>query len=379
MTKILHVFVYIFLVLAGAALWFELQLNGKRDAIVDRSRMQEDYLIQIAGTIECEEPGSPDSAIEIKKDVSPVEDSIVDTPDTENVLEDYKSQLEKQSLKTFSWGQAEREQLRRVYALDFEGNVIMDGNIPLKEGANTEKELLEKLFKACVAQQARLNTTRSVLPVLREKLDAVVKELNKLKPEARQDKVALAEKDEQISKLEAEKKELADSAKKIKAQIDELNAEVTSVKDELLMARDDAAMTKEDLAKAKQAIERYQKMLKEAMLASSVGGRTDAGLAITSLPSGDKGVIAKVDNENMFAVLRLSEEALKQLKGGDANRQLPVMELSVKRPGFKGQAGEFVGRIRLRQEVAGKPYVICDILSNWSQDTIKDNDIVYAD
>ena len=58
---------------------------------------------------------------------------------------------------------------------------------------------------------------------------------------------------------------------------------------------------------------------------------------------------------------------------------MPVMELSVKRPGYKGQAGEFVGRIRLRQEVAGKPYVICDILSNWSQDTIKDNDIVYAD
>lgn len=379
MTKILHVFVYIFLVLAGVALWFELQLNDKRDAIVDRSRMQEDYLLQIAGTIECEEPGNSDASIEIKKDVSPVEDSIVDTPDTENVLENYKAALEKQSLKTFAWGQAEREQLRRVYALDEDGQVIMDGNVPLKEGGNTEKELLEKLFKACVAQQARLNTTRAALPLLREKLESVVNELNKLKPEARQDKVALAEKDEQISKLESDKKELADSAKKIKSQIDELNAEVTSVKDELLMARDEAAMSKEDLAKAKQQIERYQKMLKDAMLATSVGGRTDAGLAITSLPSGDKGVIAQVDNDNMFAIVRLSDDTIKQLKGGDPNRQLPVMELSVKRPGFKGQAGEFIGRIRMRQEVAGKPYVICDILSNWAQDAIKNNDVVYAD
>ena len=51
----------------------------------------------------------------------------------------------------------------------------------------------------------------------------------------------------------------------------------------------------------------------------------------------------------------------------------------MKRPGFKGEAGEFIGRIRLRQEVKGKPYVICDILGAWEQDKIAPNDIIFAD
>ena len=41
--------------------------------------------------------------------------------------------------------------------------------------------------------------------------------------------------------------------------------------------------------------------------------------------------------------------------------------------------GEIVGRIRLRQEVAGKNWIVCDILANWSQDSIKKDDVVFAD
>ena len=51
----------------------------------------------------------------------------------------------------------------------------------------------------------------------------------------------------------------------------------------------------------------------------------------------------------------------------------------MKRPGYKGAAGEFVGRLRLRQTVPGKNYIICDILANWSQGEIQPNDIVFAD
>ena len=52
MNKLLHVLVYVFLVLAGAALFFELDLNRKRTELTDRNRMQEEYLIKIAKTIE---------------------------------------------------------------------------------------------------------------------------------------------------------------------------------------------------------------------------------------------------------------------------------------------------------------------------------------
>ena len=52
MNNALHVFVYLFLLLAGAGLWFEIQLNEKRTLLTDRNRMQEDYLVRLAKTVE---------------------------------------------------------------------------------------------------------------------------------------------------------------------------------------------------------------------------------------------------------------------------------------------------------------------------------------
>ena len=98
-----------------------------------------------------------------------------------------------------------------------------------------------------------------------------------------------------------------------------------------------------------------------------------------SLPAGDKGKIVEADNDNMFAIVAFSDEAMKELKGDDLSKALPAIEFGVKRAGFKGPAGEFVGRIRLRQEVKGKNYVICDILSAWEQDKLAANDIIFAD
>ena len=377
MTKVLHGFVYLFLILAGAALWFELQLNSKRALLTDRNRMQEDYLVRIAATVEMKD-AEPQDPLELKLDVSPVEAKIVDSPDTENQLEEYPSQLEKQALETFAWKQKEREQLRNVYVLDAEGNPVMDGNQPLKEGPGTEKELLDKLLKACVDQQARLNTTRDALPKLREKLEDLVAQLNKLKPEARQDKVTIVEKDEQIATLEGEKSALQDQMTKIKQQVQELNAEITSLKDEVTTAREEVEIKKEELDKEKQQTAQLKRLLRESMLAGSGGSRTGAGLAITSLPAGDKGKIIEVDNENMFVIVEFTPEAMKQMKGEDLKRAMPTLEFNVRRPGLEGKAGEFVGRVCLRQEIAGKNYAICDILGKWEQEKIQLDDIVFA-
>ena len=100
---------------------------------------------------------------------------------------------------------------------------------------------------------------------------------------------------------------------------------------------------------------------------------------MATAPAGDKGKIVEADNENMFAIVEFSEDTMKEIKGEDGSRPLPALELGVKRPGFKGEAGEFIGRIRLRQEVKGKPYVICDILGAWEQDKVAPNDIIFAD
>ena len=378
MNKLLHVLVYVFLALAGAALFFELDLNRKRTELTDRNRLQEDYFIRVAKTIEKAEPAK-DAAFEIKKDNSPVEARLVDSPDMENILEEYPAPLEQANLETYNWdNQADKQQLRTVYVLDFEGKPVMDGNEFLKHGKGTEDELLNKLFESAKTQQSRLNTTRAALTDLRGKLENVVNELNKLKPEARQDKVTIVEKNEKIAKLEQEKTDLENQITMLKSQIDDLNTEITSLKDEVAAAKDETEAAKEEVAKGKKIIEQLKQMLKDSI--QNQTGRTATGAAaITSLPAGDKGKVVEADNENMFAIVEFTEAAMKELKGDDLSRPLPALELGVKRPGFKGEAGEFVGRLRLRQEVRGKNYVVCDILGAWEQDKLKANDVIFAD
>ena len=119
-------------------------------------------------------------------------------------------------------------------------------------------------------------------------------------------------------------------------------------------------------------------MLKESI--QTQGSKSaGVGVAVTSLPAGDKGEVIEADNDDMFAIVKFSDEAMKELKGENRDRPLPSLELGVKRKGFSGEAGEFVGRIRLRQEVKGKNYVVCDILGPWEQDKLKAGDVLFAD
>jgi outer membrane murein-binding lipoprotein Lpp len=382
MNKALHVLVYVFLALAGAALYFEIKLDAKRTELTDRNRLQEDYLVKIAKTIEQADPvkGEP---FEIKKDVSPVEAKEEDNPMTENLLEEYPNDIEQQNLKAYNWSQNERDRMRHIYQIDpVTGQPIQDGTGFLMTGKGTADELLNELFESAKKQQARLNTTRARLAEMRGRLEDVVNELNKLKGVARTDKCTIVNRDGRISKLEEEKKELEGNIVKLKAQIEELNAEITSLKDEVATAKDETEAAKEEVSKRQKLIERLQKIIQELMAARAQGqggGGGGGGSAVTSLPAGDKGKIIEADNNDMFAVVEFSDEAMLELKGPDQSKPLPVLELSVKRPGFNGTAGEFVGRLRIRQEVPGKKYIICDILSDWEQDKIKADDIVFAD
>ena len=380
MNKTLHVFVYLFLILVGAGLFFEYQLHGKRMLLKDRNRLQEDYITKLASTIECVEPSNKDEVATIEKDVSPVEAKIVDSPDMDNLLQDYKFYLEQENLKTYEWvkNEAVIEQLRAVYALDGEGKVRMDGDRPIDEGPGTERELLEKLYKSSQDQHERLDNTRAALKTLHGKLADVVDELNKLKQEDRQDKVTIVERDEKIAQLEAEKADLESQVVKLKANIEELNAEITSLRDDLAASREETAIAKEELTKAQDQIEKLKKLLAETRQSQTGLNRGDVA-AVAAIPFGDKGKIVMADNTNMFAIVEFTPEAMKQLKGDNNDRPLPFIELGVKRAGFQGEAGEFVGRIRLRQEVAGKNYIVCDILKNWEQDKVKANDTVFSD
>lgn len=377
MNKALHVLVYLFLILSAAALWFEIELNKKRTLLTDRNRLQEEYVIKIASTVEKVEPNK-DATAETKKDVSPIEAKIVDIPETENVLEDYNFYLEQSNLETFSWDNPEtKKQLRNVYVLDFEGNIVMDGNVPETKGPGTERELLEMLLDGASKMQSKLNTTRAELVKLHKIIDEQVEELNKIKPLARADKVTIVEKNEKIAKLEEIKADLENQIVKIKAQIDELNAEITSLKDEVVTAQDETAAAKEELDKSHKLVEQLKKLIQE-MIAER-NRNTGGADKLNSIPTGDKGTIVEADNENMFVIVEFDAKTMKELKGDNLDHPIPNLELGVKRPGFHGEAGEFIGRIRLRQEVREKNYVICDILGAWKQGDIQPGDIIFAD
>ena len=377
MNKALHVFVYLFLALAGTALFFEIKLDEKRTELTDRNRMQEDYFVKIARTIEKVEPDKS-TTFEIQKDASPVENRLVDSPDMENLLEEYPAPLEQTSLETYNWENS-RDQLRSVYVLDpMTGKPVMDGNQPQTRGSD-EQKLLDGLFESAKDQQKRLNDTRTQLAAMRERLEKVVKELNELKPVARQDKVTIEERNAKIAKLEEEKAQLEDTIKKLKANIEELNGEITSLKDEVQTAKDETEAAKEELAKEQKKVEQLKQLVKD--LSAQINARADDGAnsAVTAISVGDKGKIVRVDNESMFAIIEFTESAMKELKGDDLARPLPMLELNVRRPGFNGQAGELVGRVRLRQEIRGKNMAICDILGAWEQAKIAADDIVLAD
>ena len=378
MNKALHGLVYLFVVLAAAALWFEMQLNAKRGELGARNRLQEEYLIKLSKTIEMKDPDKG-SALELKKDVSPVEARIVDTPDTENVLDEYKAELEQANLATFNWNDAQRDTLRyRAFKPDpmNEGKWVMDGDKPETVGSDADK-LLEQLVEGSKNQQARLNTTRYEMAMLRGKLESVVAELNALKLVARQDKVTIEEKQDIIAELEGDKGRLENQITTFKSQLEEANTALVSKEDELLSTKDELALKEEDLAKAQEEINNLRQLLQSSF--QSRGSSATVSAAVSALSSGDKGKIVEADNENMFAIVEFSEDALNELKGGDANRSLPLLEFGIRRPGFEGPAGEFVGRIRIRQEVKGKPYVICDILAAWEQDKLRADDVAFAD
>ena len=340
MNKSIYIFAYLFLLLAGAALFFEIQLNGKRAELTDRNRMQEDYLVKIAKTIEKVEPDK-NASFEIQKDASAVENKDI-APEMENILDEYPASLEQSNLETYNWENS-RDLLRSIYVIDpMTGKPMMDGNQPQTRGSD-EQKLLEQLFNSAKEQQTRLNNTRAQLAEMRKKLEEVVQELNKIKPEARKDKVTI------------------------------------DLRDEVQTAKNETEAAKEELTKEQKKTEQLKMLVKEliaeANARASKGGRS----AVTSITNGDKGKIVHADNNFMYVIVEFSDEAIKELKGEDFSRPLPMLELSVRRNGYAGQAGELVGRIRLRQEVKGKNFIICDILGEWEQAKLEKGDIIVAD
>ena len=385
MNKVLHVVVYLILIAAVAALVFEKSLFDKRALLGDRNRMLEDYIVKIANTIEKADAPRSMVAPEAKKDISPIEARQIDSPEMSNLLEEYNAQLESGNLETFKWDTSQvRLQLRQLYYLE-NGETVPDVanyNKPMTKGKGTMADLLDQLLERAKAQQASLNTTRSALAELRGKFEAEVSDYNKLKPEVRAAKVNEDELKQKVSQVNQEKMVLEEQLTKLKSRVEEQSGEITSLKDEVSTAKDETAVAKEECAALEKKVQQLQKLMQQmAQQQSQSAGAPVAGgaSAVTSLPAGNKGKVADVNNKLMFCVIEFSDEAMDQMIGSARKNALPALTLGVLRKGFKGEAGEFVGKVRLRQSVAGKNFVIADILGDWSQAPMEKGDVIFAE
>lgn len=386
MNKLLHAIVYLILIAAVAALVFEKSLFDKRSLLLDRNRAMEDYVVRLARTIEKADAPRPMSVPEAKRDISPVEARQLDTPEMENLLEEYPAQLETANLETFNWDtSATRIQLRQLYMLGPDGQPVPDAanyNKPMTKGKGTMAELMDQLFERAKTQQANLNNTRAALVELRGKLENLAGEYNKLKPEMRIYKMTEEELKQKLSQSEKEKQTLEEEVTKLKSRIEEQTGEITSLKDEVSTAKDEVEVAKEENGNLEKKIQQLQKLMQQmaqqqnqATGSATVGGES----AIKSLPVGEKGRIKAVNNKLMFCVIKFSEEAMKEMLGPELRNSLPALTLGVRRKGFSGPAGEFIGKVSLRQSVSGKNYVIADILGDWSQAEINEGDVVFSE
>ena len=386
MNKLLHAIVYLILIAAVAALVFEKSLFDKRSLLLDRNRAMEDYVVRLARTIEKADAPRPMSVPEAKRDISPVEARQLDTPEMENLLEEYPAQLETANLETFNWDtSATRIQLRQLYLLGPDGQPVPDAanyNKPMTKGKGTMAELMDQLFERAKTQQANLNNTRAALAELRGKLESLAGEYNKLKPELRLNKMTEEELKQKLSQAEKEKQTLEEEVTKHKSRIEEQAGEITSLKDEVASAKDEVETVKEESEARQKKIEQLQKLMQQmAQQQNQASGAAAGGgeSAVKSLPVGEKGRIKAVNNNLMFCVIEFSDEAMNEMLGPERRNSLPALTLGVRRKGFSGPAGEFVGKVSLRQSVSGKNYVIADILGDWRQAEINEGDVVFSE
>jgi acetyl/propionyl-CoA carboxylase alpha subunit len=378
MAKVLRVLVIIILILSAVSLFFAVKLFEKRELLTKRNSVLEETFIKVAKTIEGQDPTEAD-APSVMKDISEVSDRELTNPERQAMLEAYPIKLEQQNLPTLDFGNTEKRlQLRNFFAVDSEGDYVLDpvDNKPATRGPGTMQELMDQLFERAKAQQASLNKTRAELTKMRDQFTASIEEINKLKTDGRAAKVELKGEKEKATTFAAEKAELETRVTRLNAEKRELSAELADAKNTIETLNEDKVNLTEDLAKMR---EQYEELKKKWAGKSSTPGAVvrDHSMAGSAPSAGDKGKIIEANDELKFAIIELSDDAITELLGPERENALPQLEMNVRRTGRQSAVGEFVTRIKLRQAVRGKNFVVADILNDWQQAPVEKGDVVF--
>ena len=383
MNKAVHALVYVILAVAGVALYFEMNLFEKKELLKESNEQLRNCIVKLSSFIEAEDarPGDVPEGKEARIDVSAREAAEVDDPEMKNLLDDYHPEYELANLKLMKWGSAQAAQLRKLYDLDADGNKKPDPANPGKfitTGPNTAQELIDKITERASKQNETLNKTRTELAKVRTKIQELAGDYNKLPKEIRLNKIEIEKRGKEIEKLTDEKAKLEDDLQKSKAEIEEQKTEIASLKEEVSAAKDETEAVKEDLAKAKETVERLTNMLKTQTAAPrAAGGGAAAGGG--QLTNSNKGTISRVNNQELYVIVKFDDAALDELIGPERNGALPPHEMLVVREDAQAKQKKIIAKIRLRQWTPKTNLVVADILLDWKQEDIKENDVVRPD
>lgn len=389
MNVALRILVFLVLVINAVSLYFSAELYKKRELLKGRGELYKDYFVKVSKTLENEDPVDPASpAVYPARDIAQVTDQLQDNPETDTFWDGYVQKYEQANLPAMDIdsSDAKRAQLNAYYRTqtDESGKIVPAtdsmGNY-ITEGQGTARLVLEQVFDRAKAQNALLNKTREQLVKLREELVTVITDYNSLKQDGRRDKHTIKEKEAEIEKLKADIAEKEAKIEQMEARRKELEVELSDAKAEVAEKQEKIETLETDIANLNKALEQATQEIKRLKQDPASGG-TGGGFAVANLTAGVKGEVVKVDNENLFAIIRLGEDAMKELLGENLDAPLPSVELHVKRPGFKGPAGEYVTRIRLRKAFLSKKdgksnLIVADILPDWQQAPMEVKDVIF--
>ena len=371
--KILTIFVFLFSV---AAFVLGVLNFNKRELLIGRTNMLEQYVTKLAATIETEQPefdGTPDHT---EWDVDEVTDRVNDDPEMSEFWNTYSNALETSGTVFVNLGTRQNKDILATYYHmvpnpEKPGEMMIDRDMqgaPVVEGAGTMHDLLEDTLARADAQIKRLNTTRQQLITLRMQLDEVAGLLNEEKQQRRANLATITQlnkkieeleniivqKDNEIARLEREKAELTDQIAMLNDQIAEKDQQIQEQETQI--------------ARLKEQIERLLRSVAEDSQGSG-GGITLSQIALTP---GVKGKIREVNREFSFVIVELTEEAKAEVM---PEGEFHPIELMVHRKGADGE-DIIVTRIRLINPPSDDRLTIGENMYGWEQIPVEPGDAV---
>lgn len=371
MGKALRAFVILLLLLSIGSLVLGILLFNKRELLKGRTQVLEKYLAQLAGTVEADQAQKGDAPADPERDTSPVSAEPLANPDRAKFWESYRYELESADQKPIDLKRNEA-QLMQYYKIDpmtMKPERDARSGYKMTTGEGTMDALLADTLKKAEAQYNRLNETREQLKALRQELIDAINDLNSQKGDLRGKLGRIAELQQQIAALEQKAAEL-------QQQIAGLEEEKRTLQDNVAERDRTIELQKKDIAERDVAISRLKleiRDLKYRLEEQPSAGQVERSQEVF-MSAGEKGVVAVINPEWNFVVLKLSDAFIGEVfpASADPSRPMPKIELNLRRAD-----GTFVTKVRLTQLKPDQKVGVADIMSEWQQQPVAVGDVVF--